>query len=107
MSHFSLLLSHFDKVRASYELYVMAERFEGKSTHLSANQTAVPSYATDITHRYPTFRDEPFKTVNNWLDGKRYDDGAEGLWRINDALYDLEDFARTHPGGSEWIQLTK
>ncbi|XP_061510894.1 cytochrome b5-related protein isoform X1 [Anopheles gambiae] len=95
------------KFTTAYERNVMAESFEGKSSHISANQAAVPSYATDITHRYPTFRDEPFKTVHNWLDGKRYDDGAEGLWRINDDLYDLEDFAHTHPGGAEWIQLTK
>ncbi|XP_050077689.1 cytochrome b5-related protein-like [Anopheles maculipalpis] len=86
----------------------MAERSEGKSVNLSAGQaSAAVSYATDITHRYPTFRDEPFKTVHNWLEGKRYDDGAECLWRINDGLYDLEDFARTHPGGAEWIQWTK
>uniref|UniRef100_A0A182WA50 Cytochrome b5-related protein n=1 Tax=Anopheles minimus TaxID=112268 RepID=A0A182WA50_9DIPT len=85
----------------------MAERFEGKSSHLSAVQATTASYTTDITHRYPTFRDEPFKSVHNWLEGRRYDDGAEGLWRIKDGLYDLEDFARTHPGGSEWIRLTK
>ncbi|XP_052895555.1 cytochrome b5-related protein-like [Anopheles moucheti] len=85
----------------------MAERCEGKSSHLSAVQATAVTYATDITYRYPTFRDEPFKSVHNWLEGRRYDDGAEGLWRINDGLYDLEDFARTHPGGAEWIRLTK
>ncbi|XP_052863972.1 cytochrome b5-related protein-like [Anopheles cruzii] len=67
----------------------------------------IVAYATDLTHRYPTFRDESFKTTHNWLEGRRYDDGAEGLWRIQDALYDLEDFVRTHPGGSEWIRRTK
>ncbi|XP_035909709.1 cytochrome b5-related protein-like [Anopheles stephensi] len=86
----------------------MAEGSEGKSSNLSAGQaSAAMSYATDITHRYPTFRDEPFKTVHNWLEGKRYDDGADSLWRINDGLYDLEEFARIHPGGAEWIQWTK
>lgn len=35
------------------------------------------------------------------------DDKAEGLWRINDTLYDLTDFVDSHPGGSDWIRLTK
>uniref|UniRef100_A0A182QP90 Cytochrome b5-related protein n=1 Tax=Anopheles farauti TaxID=69004 RepID=A0A182QP90_9DIPT len=88
----------------------MAERFEAKTSDSStcpSPMATTVAYATDITHRYPTFRDEPFKTVHNWLEGRRYDDGADGLWRINDSLYDLEEFARTHPGGSEWIRLTK
>ena len=42
-----------------------------------------------------------------WLAGKRLDDDAEGFWRIHDKLYDLTDFISRHPGGSEWLQLTK
>ncbi|KAG7208906.1 hypothetical protein KM043_015087 [Ampulex compressa] len=44
---------------------------------------------------------------NPKLDTRRIDDGAEGLWRIRDGLYDLENFIKTHPGGAEWIRLTK
>ncbi|XP_053673890.1 cytochrome b5-related protein-like [Anopheles nili] len=85
----------------------MAERLQGKSLHPSAGHVTGATYGMDITRRYPTFRDESHRTAHTWLEGRRYDDGAEGLWRINDSLYDLEDFSRTHPGGSEWIRLTK
>ncbi|XP_058057078.1 cytochrome b5-related protein-like [Anopheles bellator] len=64
-------------------------------------------YITTIAKKYPSFRDERLKTTDLWLDGKRADDGAEGLWRIHDTLYDLSDFIDHHPGGSEWIRLTK
>lgn len=43
----------------------------------------------------------------SWLEGKNVDDEAEGLWRINDTLYDLSDFAARHPGGSSWIECTR
>lgn len=29
------------------------------------------------------------------------------MWRVHDKLYDLTDFIERHPGGSEWISLTK
>lgn len=43
----------------------------------------------------------------SWLKGKRLDDGAEGLWRIHDNLYDFNDFVSKHPGGSFWLDRTK
>lgn len=42
-----------------------------------------------------------------WLEGKRIDDNAEGLWRVHDKLYDLTSFVEKHPGGAEWLSLTK
>lgn len=57
--------------------------------------------------RYPSLRDHPLKTGKVWLDGKRLDDGAEGFWRIHDSLYDFTDFVKNHPGGSDWLSLTK
>jgi hypothetical protein len=42
-----------------------------------------------------------------WLDGKRMDDCAEGLWRIHNTLYDFENFIKLHPGGSDWLRETK
>ncbi|XP_053691766.1 cytochrome b5-related protein-like [Sabethes cyaneus] len=59
-----------------------------------------------ITNR-PAFRSSRFKTVYRWLDYKRQEDGAEGLWRIHDTLYDLTEFVDRHPGGAEWLQMTK
>lgn len=73
----------------------------------TSNGVSAPKLITTISNKYPTFRDEPLKTVYRWLEGRRHDDGAEGLWRIHDTLYDLTDFVERHPGGSEWIRLTK
>ncbi|XP_075972014.1 cytochrome b5-related protein-like [Anticarsia gemmatalis] len=56
---------------------------------------------------YPAFRDDIPKTPHTWLKGKRAQDGAEGLWRIHDSLYDLTDFTSVHPGGEEWLRVTK
>lgn len=44
---------------------------------------------------------------HRWIESRRQDDNAEGLWRVHDKLYDLTEFIRLHPGGSDWIQLTK
>ncbi|XP_058816332.1 cytochrome b5-related protein-like, partial [Topomyia yanbarensis] len=76
---------------------------------MSAKQNGVHALKliTTITNKYPTFRDEPLKTPYRWLEGRRHDDGAEGLWRIHDTLYDLTDFVERHPGGRDWIQWTK
>lgn len=52
-------------------------------------------------------RDNAFKTPFDFLEGRRKIDGAEGLWRYKNNLYDLEGFAKYHPGGEEWIRLTK
>lgn len=52
-------------------------------------------------------REVKFKTPYSFLEARRKTDGAEGLWRIRDNLYDLEGFAKLHPGGAEWIRLTK
>lgn len=38
---------------------------------------------------------------------RRNDDNAEGLWRVHDGLYDLTNFIELHPGGEDWIRLTK
>jgi hypothetical protein len=48
-----------------------------------------------------------YSTVNRWLDGKRLDDRAEGLWRIHNTLYDFDLFLTVHPGGANWLKLTK
>ncbi|CAH0725207.1 unnamed protein product, partial [Brenthis ino] len=67
-----------------------------KKTHVSFPQL-----------KYPSLRDGGFRDPVQWLQGKALDDGAEGLWRVHDRLYDLEHFIQRHPGGSEWLELTK
>jgi hypothetical protein len=60
-----------------------------------------------IAVKYPSYRDEKLKSCKRWMDGKRVDDGAKGLWRVHDKLYDLTDFIQRHPGGSMWLEMTK
>jgi hypothetical protein len=60
-----------------------------------------------IVRKYPSFRDDAFKSCQKWIEGKRLDDNAEGLWRVHDKLYDLSKFIKNHPGGSDWIEMTK
>ncbi|XKL67594.1 hypothetical protein PGB90_003085 [Kerria lacca] len=56
--------------------------------------------------KYPSNRNE-LMNIELWLKSKQLDDGAEGLWRIHDDLYDLTSFVDKHPGGSMWLLLTK
>lgn len=42
------------------------------------------------------------------MNSKRDDDNVEnGLWRIHNTLYDLTDFINKHPGGPDWLRMTK
>ncbi|XP_018057245.1 PREDICTED: cytochrome b5-related protein-like isoform X1 [Atta colombica] len=56
---------------------------------------------------YLSARDNPSKTAMGFINARKKIDGAEGLWRIENKLYDLENFMKSHPGGSEWIRITK
>ncbi|XP_026496803.2 cytochrome b5-related protein-like [Vanessa tameamea] len=57
--------------------------------------------------KYPLFRDVLPKSPQQWITAKQIQDGAEGLWRIHDDIYDLTDFINSHPGGSQWLEFTK
>lgn len=57
--------------------------------------------------KYPTGRDDFLKTGHGFIEGRKIDDGAEGLWRIRNGLYDLEKWVKIHPGGSKWLKSTK
>ncbi|KAL0272535.1 UNVERIFIED_CONTAM: hypothetical protein PYX00_005467 [Menopon gallinae] len=46
-------------------------------------------------------------SVEDWLKAKEADDGAEGLWRVHDGIYDFTSFVKTHPGGKYWLEVTK
>ncbi|CAB3238963.1 unnamed protein product [Arctia plantaginis] len=75
---------------------IAQRRVVAKTTHASFPQL-----------KYPSLRDAGLKDPVQWLAGKSMDDGAEGLWRIHDKLYDLTKFIKLHPGGEEWLELTK
>lgn len=62
---------------------------------------------SSLGYKYPTLRDHPLHTSEIWMRGKRADDGAEGLWRLYDDLYDFTEFIESHPGGSDWLEITK
>lgn len=57
--------------------------------------------------KYSKYRDHPLHSGHTWLEAKRETDGAEGLWRVHDGLYDLGSFVDSHPGGAEWLEMTK
>ncbi|XP_075972013.1 cytochrome b5-related protein-like [Anticarsia gemmatalis] len=75
---------------------VAQKRVDAKTTHVTFPQL-----------KYPSLRDDGMRDPIQWLAGKVMDDGAEGLWRIHDKLYDLTRFIKRHPGGEEWLELTK
>jgi len=57
---------------------------------------------------YPKWRDKSgLLSPELWLQGKQESDGAEGLWRVHDNLYDLSSWIHCHPGGTQWLQDTK
>jgi hypothetical protein len=60
-----------------------------------------------VARTYPAFRDDKFKNCQKWLQGKQIDDNAETLWRVHDKIYDLTSFIDRHPGGRDWIALTR
>ncbi|XP_063824153.1 cytochrome b5-related protein-like [Ostrinia nubilalis] len=72
------------------------KRAEEKKTHVTFPQL-----------KYPSLRDDISKDPVTWLAGKAMDDGAEGLWRVYDKLYDFTSFMKRHPGGEEWLELTQ
>lgn len=80
----------FDYIELAYK------RAEEKKTHVSFPQL-----------KYPSLRDEGLKDPVQWLIGKAMDDGADGLWRIHNGIYDFSEFIDKHPGGAEWLELTK
>lgn len=60
--------------------------------------------------RYPSHREgciPLIKTASSWIEGKRLDDGYGIYWRFRDGLYDLNDWMERHPGGSDWIRMTR
>lgn len=57
--------------------------------------------------KYSKLRDDPLHTTHSWMEMKREHDGAEGFWRIHDGLYDFSSFIDEHPGGADWLELTK
>lgn len=48
------------------------------------------------------------RSADAWLEARRKENGDDGhLWRFYDGLYDLEQWIPKHPGGSQWLELTK
>jgi len=64
-------------------------------------------YPSNRDDFYPSNRDDFLKSSHRWLRAKIKDDDCGGLWRVGDQLYDLSKFEKIHPGGAEWISMTK
>lgn len=65
------------------------------------------NFQSTLGFKYPPLRNNPLNIDELWLDDKRETDGAEGYWRIYDKLYDFVSFVDQHPGGKDWLLLTK
>lgn len=57
--------------------------------------------------KYPSIRIMKKPVPDMWIKGKRLDDNAEGLWRVNNKLYDLSEFIEKHPGGKFWLETSQ
>jgi len=57
--------------------------------------------------KYPTNRVSPFKNAVNWLEDKKKDDNIGDFWRVHDKIYDVSPFIKNHPGGSEWLIMSR
>jgi Cytochrome b5-like Heme/Steroid binding domain len=62
---------------------------------------------TSIVRKYPSNRDDIIRGCWKYIEGRRLDDEAEGLWRVHDKIYDLTTYINRHPGGKQWLELTK
>ncbi|KAL7029783.1 hypothetical protein ACKWTF_006363 [Chironomus riparius] len=60
-----------------------------------------------LIKKFPSFRNDFVNGCWKWIDGKKIDDNAAGLWRVHDKLYDLTDFIPKHPGGRAWLEISK
>lgn len=60
-----------------------------------------------LIRKFPSFRNDFVNGCWRWIEGKKKDDNAAGLWRVHDKLYDLTDFIPKHPGGRAWLEISK
>jgi len=51
--------------------------------------------------------DSDIKSADDWIKARRKEDGADELWRIHNGLYNLEQWISKHPGGPQWLEITK
>ena len=96
VSHIFMILSHTQNLNISLQHVIMAP-----------NTGTTPRSSFPGLWKYPTYLKEPFKHAELWMESKKVDDNTGGLWRIHDALYDFTDWVYKHPGGSDWLKLTK
>lgn len=73
---------------------------------LKSMEKVIPKQST-IVKKYPSYRDHLVNGPWRWIEGKRKDDNAMGLWRIHNKIYDLTEFINDHPGGKYWLEITK
>ena len=104
--NFNILLLHVQNYHTKYTVYlgktfVFIYLGEIKKIFNMSKASTIPGLV------YLSARDNPSKTAMGFINARKKVDGAEGLWRTENKLYDLENFMKSHPGGSEWIRITK
>jgi len=75
-----------------------------KSDSLVVGESQDPDPGDKYFHNRDIFT---WKFATQWLKAKRIDDDCDGLWRIHDDLYDLSGWEKYHPGGRNWLDLTR
>ncbi|OXA46666.1 Cytochrome b5-related protein [Folsomia candida] len=80
----------------------------------SESDMALPGSKPDTTYIQSSFKKlrkvasrNVVVTPYNWLDDKRRGDAIGDYWRVHDKLYDLTNFIEKHPGGRDWIDVTR
>lgn len=68
----------------------------------------LPRMRLHTTEPFPSFP----SGATEWLEDRAARDGAEGgcpsdLWLIDGVLYDMSSFVDSHPGGRQWLQMTR
>ena len=96
VSHIFIIPSHTQNINIPLQHAIMAP-----------HTGSIPRSSFPGLWKYPTYRKEPIKYAELWMEGKKVDDNTGGLWRVHDALYDFTDWIYKHPGGSDWLNLTK
>ncbi|XP_050511041.1 cytochrome b5-related protein-like isoform X1 [Diabrotica virgifera virgifera] len=74
---------------------------------IEPSEELIPKSSLGIKVSSARLKRPMFLTSHVWMDERRQTDGAEGFWRIHDGLYDFTNFINQHPGGSDWLKLTK
>ena len=89
------------QAQAQAQARVLVNSATGRTLTLAA---PLPRRGWDaLPHRSET----AWHTADKWSEALAMGDGYGGLWRVHDALYDLEGYLDAHPGGRVFLEKTR